>query len=807
MKKPIGYYRLCDLLTMGSVCIAFAGMGMALTQHFVLSFLCLLLCGVCDAFDGVLARRRNDPPQKQTYGLHLDALADLICFGVLPAVITLQLGRSLFAAAAGVLYLLAALVRIAFHGALLARQELDGRTCLGLPTEASAAVYPVLGLALRLLDHSLLRYVMPALLLVLAVLFLLPVRIRKPDIPALCGRICNPRVIAFVLFPLFILLASDAFFKLNYGVSGAASALLATVTGHFPAFLFLWAYIALAVYALYCIFGGSRGAKICALAVMVVFLVVNDIKFQIMGNPIQLSDVNYLNADGFSMMGAAAGTIGPWIWKVLGKTLAVLLAGLVFLLPDRRRRFRPKKLVLRLTTLVLALGLLTVPLLLQGNAHVLSALYGLTPQESQNLPENAEMYYDYGLYQGLYLDALSPRSAEPEEYSAEKADRAVEEGAARVENTGVWGRANVVFLLSETFTDLQNNLPEATFSTSLTPNIDAYAQDGDKMVFDLLVPTYGGATVNTEFEVMTGSPMAFWRSAYIPYDSYYNDINGQYAPNLMREFNHNGYETMYMSPWASTLYRSGYVYDLFGATETKYDVDLSGSVKGIYYSDADLTEDIFNELKDTSEGHYKMILAASAENHYPYSGDKFDQYDVDVASDTLSQEDLGMIRAYAQGIYDADKALGELYEKIQTLDTPTILVFFGDHMPYISDSKGNQPYQNSAWFNTADEGLNSLRTYTTKAAIVANFPLKSEDLKQINANYLGAYVANRLDLELSDYFRYVDYARTVLPVFNRGYARLEDGSVCWYTLLPEDMNKVYQDYQNIRYRYFFDFLS
>ena len=166
-----------------------------------------------------------------------------------------------------------------------------------------------------------------------------------------------------------------------------------------------------------------------------------------------------------------------------------------------------------------------------------------------------------------------------------------------------------------------------------------------------------------------------------------------------------------------------------------------------------------------------------------------------------------MIRAYAQGIYDADKALGELYEKIQTLDTPTILVFFGDHMPYISDSKGNQPYQNSAWFNTADEGLNSLRTYTTKAAIVANFPLKSEDLKQINANYLGAYVANRLDLELSDYFRYVDYARTVLPVFNRGYARLEDGSVCWYTLLPEDMNKVYQDYQNIRYRYFFDFLS
>ena len=201
-----------------------------------------------------------------------------------------------------------------------------------------------------------------------------------------------------------------------------------------------------------------------------------------------------------------------------------------------------------------------------------------------------------------------------------------------------------------------------------------------------------------------------------------------------------------------------------------------------------------------------MIMSASAENHYPYPADKFDHYDINVSSDTLNEEDLGMIRAYAQGIYNADKALGELYEMIQTLDTPTILVFFGDHMPFISDSKGYEPYQSSSWFNTADEAVNGFRSYTTKAVILANFPLKTEDLEQINACYLGAYVANRMDLKLSDYFRYVDYARTVLPAFNRGYVRL-NGQLCWYTLLPEDAAQVYTDYQKIRYRYFFDFIS
>ena len=170
--------RLCDFLTLAGVCFAFAGMGMAMTQHFMLALLCLLICGLCDAFDGVLARRRERSEKMQTFGAVLDALAKAVSFGVLPAVITLQMARNLFSAVAGLVYLLAVLVRLAGEAARLLHGERDWRSSAGLPAEWSAILYPLAVLAVRLLKNDWQRYISPAVLLVLAVFYLLPLHVR-----------------------------------------------------------------------------------------------------------------------------------------------------------------------------------------------------------------------------------------------------------------------------------------------------------------------------------------------------------------------------------------------------------------------------------------------------------------------------------------------------------------------------------------------------------------------------------------------------------------------------------------------------
>lgn len=55
-----------------------------------------------------------------------------------------------------------------------------------------------------------------------------------------------------------------------------------------------------------------------------------------------------------------------------------------------------------------------------------------------------------------------------------------------------------------------------------------------------------------------------------------------------------------------------------------------------------------------------------------------------------------------------------LYQKICELGTPTIIVFFGDHLPYLINKKGENILFKSSYFNTENASLNELRKYTTK---------------------------------------------------------------------------------------------
>ena len=60
-----------------------------------------------------------------------------------------------------------------------------------------------------------------------------------------------------------------------------------------------------------------------------------------------------------------------------------------------------------------------------------------------------------------------------------------------------------------------------------------------------------------------------------------------------------------------------------------------------------------------------------------------------------------MLLSLAQGIYDADKNVrNALSKKYCELDTPTIIVFFGDHLPYLINKKGENILFKSSYFNT-----------------------------------------------------------------------------------------------------------
>ena len=742
---------------------------------------------------------------QSVYGDELDSLSDVICFGVFPAVITASISNSLIVYIICSFYMLCGVIRLAYFNMLNITKEGKKNTFVGLPITTVAVVYPIIMLIVRLINFELLKIVMPLVLLVLGICFISKFEMPKPDIGKIFSKIFNKYIVNFLIFPCFLIIGSDIFYKLNFD-NFVLMDIFKTIIHNFIPFLLLIVFFDIIFLFLISLFKKSKTTKLIMVILTIIILTICDIKLSIMGNPIELGDVNYLNPANMHMMTTATGTIGFWLFFVFLKAIIFFVLGFIFVLLDRFNKIEIKNIKIRLLIIFSSIILIIFPFVCMKyiNSFFIKNIYLIKNVDKIINKDNTKIYYDYGIYQGLYLNELSKYATCPQSYSVTKANEAVNSATKDIRYSKKWDKANVVFLLSESFSDMENT-KNLVFNQRLTPNIDRYELEDDKIVGDLLVSTFGGVTVNTEFEILTGGSISFMKKGFIPWTEYYNDKNGLVTPNIIREFNNNNYETIYLTPWSQESYKSKYVFNLFGTDKTIYGDSLKGKIKGDWYSDMSLMDDIYNILKTSSPSNLKFIECATGQNHFPYERE-YDYYDININNNNnnLSKEDRTILRTYAQGLYDADKSLNYLYNKIKKLDTPTVIVFFGDHLPYTVNSKGKNVYLESDYFNTNNEYLNNVREYTTKYVILANFDLGENNLGFINSSYLGAYIINKMDLKISDYFKFVDYTRTIIPAFNR-QAIIKNDKVISLENMNKKEKEQLQKYKIVQYNMFYDF--
>ena len=203
----IGVYDYTVILTYASLVSGILGIVASVTGtgHPVVGLFFLMLSGVLDAFDGRVARMKKDRSEiEKNFGVQIDSLCDMICFGVLP--ITIGLARLrvsgilteivshknyegnsallILRIIIAVFYVLAAMIRLAYFNSTIENREegskdLGYKYFIGVPVTTAALVFPLV-MVVQLITGKDMVIVYFILMLILAIAFLANIRIRKP---------------------------------------------------------------------------------------------------------------------------------------------------------------------------------------------------------------------------------------------------------------------------------------------------------------------------------------------------------------------------------------------------------------------------------------------------------------------------------------------------------------------------------------------------------------------------------------------------------------------------------------------------
>lgn len=193
MKRKIalvGYYNYTVIATYIGMLSGFAGIVCVMNGMLSLAVIYLMVAGICDMFDGAIAATKQRDDREKRFGIQLDSLNDLICFGVLPVILVYAVcEKDILSLLCGGLYLLCALIRLAYFNVCEEdRQQTEqGRRKYyeGLPVTSVALILPAVFILVDVWHLPTILFVIT--MAVTAVAFILPFSLRKPRMAGKCG--------------------------------------------------------------------------------------------------------------------------------------------------------------------------------------------------------------------------------------------------------------------------------------------------------------------------------------------------------------------------------------------------------------------------------------------------------------------------------------------------------------------------------------------------------------------------------------------------------------------------------------------
>lgn len=128
--------KLKDILTFLNLSSGLLAIFFAIKSQFIIASILLFIAVIFDYSDGKVARKRNIPSQ---FGKELDSLADIVSFGVAPAVLVYSFIGSISFSIFYIIFVVAGVIRLARYNVTEGKNYFEG-----MPITCNGIIFPIL---------------------------------------------------------------------------------------------------------------------------------------------------------------------------------------------------------------------------------------------------------------------------------------------------------------------------------------------------------------------------------------------------------------------------------------------------------------------------------------------------------------------------------------------------------------------------------------------------------------------------------------------------------------------------------------
>lgn len=176
----IGKWNPSVILTYLGISLSILGMYEVLFDEPAYAMVCLMLSGICDLFDGKIARRMKRTEEEKNFGIALDSLADVVSFIIFPIIIFIEAGGSAaFFLSISLIFAVCGTARLAFFNMSAFAKE-NNEYFRGLPVTYTALIIPLVYIFSYTLEPNIFRRIFPVVYLMIGFFNILDIKIAKP---------------------------------------------------------------------------------------------------------------------------------------------------------------------------------------------------------------------------------------------------------------------------------------------------------------------------------------------------------------------------------------------------------------------------------------------------------------------------------------------------------------------------------------------------------------------------------------------------------------------------------------------------